>query len=32
MLEGKFKDGDTIEVDFVGNEFVFNLIRREETE
>lgn len=32
MLEGKFKDGDTIEVDFVGNEFVFNLIRREEAE
>jgi len=32
MLEGKFKDGDTIEVDFVGDDFVFNLIRREETE
>ena len=32
MLEGKFKDGDTIEVDFVGSEFVFNLIRREEAE
>jgi ATP-dependent Clp protease ATP-binding subunit ClpB len=30
MLEGKFKDGDTIEVDFVGGQFLFNLLRREE--